>query len=99
MYYKHAATVPVVGDEVYWVEYARNKKKDFFESDVKKGKVLLILSGHIVIDGKPEPGASGGCLFNSAGEVVGIVTWQIQTSNGPIGIAASLAGPWWPEAK
>jgi hypothetical protein len=99
-YYRHAQVEPEPGDEVSWIEYRRGSKKDFYGVEEKKAKVIRNMSGHIVLDTGPTPGASGTCLFNTANEVVGIIVWRVPVNLTEVaGVAVSLAGRWWPEAK
>jgi hypothetical protein len=84
-------TPATVGQHVTWYEY--NYIPGNVLSTVRReGVVERLQAGHIIVDAKPNPGASGSCLFNARNEVIGIVTWSIFDS----GVAVDLTGQWWP---
>lgn len=86
-YYKLGST-PESGDRVYWREY--DFESDVMDKALVSADVTLILAGHVVMNDYPEQGASGGCLFNEDGEVVGVVTWSILG----YGVAVLITGFW-----
>ncbi len=59
------------GDRVWLIQYSREKKKAF-RPEVVEAKVVTILPDHLILDDFGMPGASGGCVVNGDGEVVGI---------------------------
>jgi hypothetical protein len=57
---------------------------------------MRIVAGHIVLDESPTSGASGGCVYNAAGEVVGLVTFGMQTFDMErVGGVTALYEEWW----
>lgn len=85
-YYPRGTVEP--GDTVYWWDYVQEPGRDAMRARLRAGKVLRIPGGHLVIDRLPIRGASGGCVFNAEGGVVGIITWGIKDTR--VGIAAPL---------
>jgi hypothetical protein len=96
--YPMAKSAPKREDKVFWLEYEMDDKKKAFESKRKEAKVLRSFSGQVVFDEAPEGGASGGCLFNESGEVVGIVSsaWAIGSfsTRHTTGMATGVWGEW-----
>lgn len=88
-YYKLGET-PARGDKVYWREY--DFDDDVLAKNLVEAEVSLLLAGHVVMTDTPETGASGGCLFNEDGEVIGVVVWSIMG----YGVAVSITGYWNP---
>ena len=83
--------LPAVGDEVTWVEYDFTKPDRAYRSRERSAKVLNVRLSHIMFDKVPASGASGTCLFNVEGEVVGIVSWRQVVGAGEIGVAVGLS--------
>ena len=61
------------GDKVYWFEYDFRTSRNALRARRRFANVLRTVAGHYIFDGMPVGGASGTCLLNSQGEVVGIV--------------------------
>ncbi len=74
-FYQRSWALPVEGSKVYWVQF----KDDDLRPERKDAKVLYYRAGYVFFDEYPENGASGSCLFDEAGRVVGIVVWHIGT--------------------
>ena len=74
-------TSPEIGDKVRWTEYDWSKRSKAMWPKVKEGKVAMIVAGHIVVDRQPTPGASGACLLNEEGLVVGVMVWGMPLEN------------------
>jgi V8-like Glu-specific endopeptidase len=72
-YYPKAATRPEEGDEIYWVGFDPNSFKDVRRSS----KVAFYFAKYVFFKDLPYPGSSGSCLFNSDGEVIGVVVWGV----------------------
>ena len=70
MYYPIALEEVQVGDWVTWVEYGKRH-----ERVIRTATVFSALAGKIYFDQTPNPGASGSCLLNRRGAVVGVVVW------------------------
>ena len=81
----------VVGERVRWVGYVWDPGERIMASRERQGKVLRTVGGYIVFDGDPVEGSSGGCLWNDADEVLGVVVWSVENA----GLAVSVAGYWW----
>lgn len=88
-YYPLARTRPKPGDPVWWREFNNDIHKTL-TTEERRSKVLRVRLGHIVIRGLPAFGASGSCLLNSRGEVVGIVVWGRAKGEKNIGGAVLL---------
>jgi V8-like Glu-specific endopeptidase len=97
--YAVAEHAPAIGDKVYWIGYNIRKRKQAFETERYESEVQLVRAGHIFTKDSPQPGASGGCVFNASGEVVGIVVagWGIGNPyKTNIGEAVGVWGEWMP---
>jgi hypothetical protein len=96
VYYRHAEEAPAIGDLLYWVEYDYERKSTVFEQKSRRGELLRIVPGHLVLDREPAKGASGGCLLNANGEVVGLIVWgQPTKSQRVVAVAVAVYGEWW----
>lgn len=91
VYQKAAWVPPLEGETVRWIEYSlETEETDFFAPVERSGTVLRQVAGHVAFDMSPAGGASGTCLYNSAGDVVGIVMWGFPET----GVAVLLTGQW-----
>lgn len=86
IYYPRARTLPEEKDKVYWEEFENNS----YLSKVQDADVMYLKAGYIFFDKQPNPGASGSCLFNSMGEVVGIVVWGFYKDGKRFGAATTI---------
>ena len=86
-YYK-AGPAPVNDAKVYWREYSWGE--EVLSKSLVESTVAYTIAGHFVLTDEPEGGASGGCLFNEDGEVIGVVTWGLYG----YGVAVSIVGYW-----
>ena len=84
------------GEKVLWWEYNFNNRRDTGKVNMRDARVIRISADHIFFDRQPIPGASGTCLANEKGEVVGIVFRFFQTG---AGMAVSLVGTAWPPER
>jgi len=89
-FFARAPSDPKPGDKVYWFEF--NVADDPLALKRKDGKVRSIRAGHVSFRPSPAPGASGGCVFNENGDVLGVVIWSLGYK--PSGIAALVTGKW-----
>jgi hypothetical protein len=80
---------PKVGDKVWWVQF-KEGALSFGLDEVKSTTVKHVRAGHIVIADAPNPGASGSCLLNQAGEAVGIVVWKVSDKGETSGVAVDI---------
>jgi hypothetical protein len=62
---------PAPGDKVYWMQFEDNS----WESKQVEAVVDYIVAGYAWVDTVPTVGASGSCVVNADGEVVGVVVW------------------------
>lgn len=65
------------GDRVWLVDFDRGNDTPF-QSQVVSATVKTVLPHHILLSDFGQPGASGGCVLNSVGKVVGIYVAFIQ---------------------
>ena len=89
--YHKLALNAIAGEKVYWYQYNYGHKK-VLQVSKREAIIERTIAGHIVTSNPPIKGASGGCLFNEAAEVVGIITWAFTHG----GVAVNLTGQWWP---
>jgi len=89
--YNELALSAIAGEKVYWYQYNYANKR-VLQVSKREAIIERTIAGHIVMSNPPARGASGGCLFNEANEVVGIITWAFDTA----GVAVNLTGQWWP---
>jgi hypothetical protein len=80
-----------VGDRVYWYEFDLRTRSNALRARRRFADVLRIVAGHYILDDMPVEGASGSCLLNSNGEVVGVINagWDTDDSLG-VGVAVKL---------
>jgi hypothetical protein len=71
-FYPIATVPPEPGDTLYMTGYDWRSKRGAFADRVWVVKLLRIVAGHLIFDPAGEPGTSGSCILNGAGEVVGI---------------------------
>jgi S1-C subfamily serine protease len=91
-----AKAAPEIGDVVRWVEYDFRKLDKVFHGRVREGKIVTNWAGHVVLDEDITRGASGGCAYNEAGEIVGLMTFGVNTEDRKIGAGiVALWGDWW----
>lgn len=89
-YYQSGAP-PAIGDEVRWTEYDFRETKHAYHPRERRATVVALPPRHIVFSETPTPGASGSCLFSSAGDVVGIISWrQTMIVKGSVGVAVGI---------
>ena len=83
--------LPKPGDKIYWFEYDFRTAANAYRARRRMGKVLRSVAGHLVLDSPPVPGASGSCLLDTNGNVVGIVIATLDTEDGrSVGVAVEL---------
>lgn len=94
--YATLAPKPKIGDKVTWFEYDFRKNKNIMKKRSRKSKIIQIISGLVLLKDKASGGASGGCVFNENGHVIGLVTFTIKTEDNKraTGITG-LWGDWW----
>jgi hypothetical protein len=102
-YYRHAPEKPVSGDVVSWKEYDYRSRRHAYAPRIRTATVVRLVAGHLILDDSANPddpanpGASGTCLFNEMGQVVGIpIGHKRLFGREYVSVAVSVWGPWWP---
>lgn len=85
-FYPKAKELPGEGERVSWVEY----DPDNYNQKIRESTVVFYFADYVFFKDLPTPGASGSCLFNSKGEVIGIVVWGAVRSGNFYGVGALL---------
>jgi len=88
------ATELKVGEHVYWTEFNFEDVDRAWQPVMRDAEVVTLVGGHIFFAGEVHLGASGGCLFNSRSQVVGVVIAGDELANGHIGVAVNVVGFW-----
>jgi len=70
-----SVTLGPLTEELIWYEYNYKSTKNAFRATLRRAKLLRVIGEHVIFDKAPREGASGGCLWNTNGEAVGIVIW------------------------
>jgi hypothetical protein len=52
-----------------------------------------VVAGHVIVTAKARPGSSGGCVLNTRGELVAIVSGQLDIDGSPFGLTVGVWGP------
>lgn len=94
-FYAISENSPRPGESVYFLDFKR-KKWLAFQEKLIRAQVVTVLPRHLILSDFPQGGASGGCVWNSSGEVVGIISGRLDledmreplAENGWAGIAA-----------
>lgn len=96
-YYELASQAPELGDAVSWREYDRSRTERAYFGALRWAQLVNSVAGHLVLSRPPTHGASGTCVFDSAGDVVGVVSWRdtLQSGEG-VAFVVSVVPPWWP---
>ena len=63
------------GTVLAWFEYSYQSVPDAFRAKYRKATVTRAIGGVLVLDKLPVPGASGTCVFDEEGAVVGLIVW------------------------
>jgi hypothetical protein len=80
-FYKMAGKPLAEGDTVWVRDFDRDEKMAMKPKDVE-ATIKTILPQHAILSGWAQPGASGGCVLNSDGDLVGIYTAIIFLADG-----------------
>lgn len=94
--YPVATQRPAIGDRVVLRGYRYDGRKNVLSERRVETKVSQVEAGHIVYEQSGFSGSSGSCVFNAAGEVIGINAWAIptETRGEDVGLAVGLWGAW-----
>lgn len=68
---------PKVGQWVMAVGSPSSQSQGSFDGSITTGTITNLRNGQVVTDTTINPGNSGGPLVNSAGQVIGVVTWRV----------------------
>lgn len=87
---------PAIGETVVWVEYDFREEAKSFSIRYRQSVVTQVRAGMVVIEGDVVQGASGGCAYNRAGEVIGLITWRKDNEDySKVSGITGLWGDWW----
>ena len=87
---------PEIGETLIWVEHDFRDEANAFAIRYRKSIVTQVRAGMVIIEGDVMEGASGGCAYNRAGEVVGLITWRMGTKDhNQVSGITGLWGEWW----
>jgi hypothetical protein len=87
---------PDIGETIIWVEHDFRSEEDAFAIRYRKSAVTQVRAGMVIIEGDVTSGSSGGCAYNGAGEVVGLITWRMTTKDYEhVSGITGLWGQWW----
>ena len=81
-----------VGERVYWFEYDFRTRKNALRARRRFATVLRVVAQHYILDDMPIAGASGSCLLNEQGQVVGLVVAGFDTDD-KLGVGAAVKLP------
>jgi len=80
------------GEKVFWFEYDFRTRANALRAHRRFAKILRIVAQHYVLDEMPVGGASGTCLINERGEVVGLVVAAWPTDD-KLGVGSAVKLP------
>lgn len=93
-FFEIAKERPKPGDSVFLVTYDFDARFPFLQEKIISGEFVRTKALHLIFEtpreGGTTPGASGGCLFNREGKVVGVVIAYLH--DGASGMAVALDG-------
>jgi hypothetical protein len=92
VWYSVASEKPKVGDKVFWREYEIQKEDKFFTFVERDSEIVSVVAGSFYTKRIIRQGASGGCVFNEAGEILGLATMGYTI--GYTGDAGGFIGVW-----
>ena len=79
--YAKVGSKPERGDRIRWVEYDAREDKKAFRPRARSGEVVSTFAGTIILKLDATQGASGGCAYNDANEVVGLMAFVGETDD------------------
>ncbi len=94
--YARLGARPIPDMEVFWMEYDWRKQEAIYAQRPRKSTIIRTTMGIAILKDPPSNGASGGCAYNANGDVIGLMTFYVdtedhKTSGGVVG----LWGQWW----
>lgn len=94
-WYPLAHDAPKVGDRIYFLGFEFKNEQEAFGPKQFKGVVTGLFNGHLIFKSAGQPGTSGSCILNEAGETVAINQGGKDTENqGEAGIGVGVWGDW-----
>ncbi len=94
-WYALAEKAPKIGEKVYFLGYDFRKQRDAYGPRTLTAKVTGMQNGMLVFDAPGNPGSSGSCILNEAGEVVAINKSGRELDNGDqSGQGVAVWGKW-----
>jgi len=94
--YAKLGAEPKIGDRIRWVEFDFRKAENAYKPRGRSGKVIAIFAGQIVLKTEAIEGASGGCAYNDANEVVGLMSYKRQAEDDEwVTVVVGFYGGWW----
>lgn len=88
-----ASEAPKPGDRVFFLGYDWTNRKRALGDEVIEAKVTRVVALHLVFVPSGQPGSSGSCIVNEAGEVVAINEGGYPADDGEtVGIAIGVWG-------
>lgn len=88
-----ASAAPKPGDRVFFLGYDWSNRKKAMGDEVVEAKVTRVVALHVVFIPSGQPGSSGSCVVNEAGEVVAINEGGYPSDDGEtVGIAIGVYG-------
>jgi hypothetical protein len=95
-----AERAPEPGDDVWWVEYDFGRRDDAFKPRLRKSEVLRVVFGNLILKEEATSGASGGCVYDEKGAVVGLLSWGMTMQSGDeVTGVVGLWGRWFDDVK
>ena len=99
-YYPIATQAPQPGDLLSLMGYDWRKADDAYAERVWESVFLRQRAGTLIFKKPGEGGSSGSCVFNAAGEVVGVNIGVKSTQDQrAVGVATSVVGAWMPKLE
>jgi hypothetical protein len=90
---------PVAGERLWLVGYDWRGENAAYAPRVHKATVTRIQAGHIIVKTDAEPGSSGSCVLNAAGNLVGIFVARTEGFAWSVGIAVGTWGTLMPDIE
>lgn len=91
-----AAQAPAAGDRVYLLGYDWRNRKSAMADDVIEARVTRVVALHVIFTPSGQPGSSGSCVVNEAGDVVAINAGGYETdAKEAAGLAVGVWGALW----
>ncbi len=81
--------------QLYFFDYNFSNTEDAFTSVRRETKLVRRIGGRLILEISPSQGASGGCIYNSKHEAVGIVVWGLEMHDESwVGVGVEFPKEW-----